>query len=139
MGNVRKFIVYRSLNQQERFELQLQMGEDMRRWTVINGIPDDPKARRIAVEQPAVPSVGRKRKGRTAVSPLSGEPVSVWDAGESYLAGDARGYEAGHLRFRLHGALLRGRWALVRMSGSGAVERPPWLLIFTSVRDRQRN
>ncbi|WP_366630344.1 DNA polymerase ligase N-terminal domain-containing protein [Achromobacter ruhlandii] len=139
MGNVRKFIVYRSLTHHERFELQLEMGEDMRRWTVINGIPLDPKARRIAVEQPAVPSVGRKRRGRTALSPLTGEPVSVWDAGEWFLAGDAGGYEAGHLRFRLQGALLQGRWALVRMSGSGAVERPPWLLISTSVRDRQRN
>jgi bifunctional non-homologous end joining protein LigD len=139
VDNGRKFIVYRSLSQQERFDLLLEFDDAMRRWTVINGMPDDPKARRIAVEQPAVPSVGRKRRGRTAVSPLSGEPVSVWDAGEWNLAGDAGGYEAGHLRFRLHGALLQGRWALVRMSGSGAVERPPWLLIFTSVRDRQRN
>jgi len=139
VGSVQKFIVYRSLTHHERFELQLEMGEDKRRWTVINGIPFDPKARRLAVEHPAVPSAGRERRRRSALSPLTGEPVSVWDAGEWYLAGDEGGYEAGHLRFRLQGALLQGRWALVRMSGSGAVERRPWLLIFTSVRDRQRN
>ncbi|WP_082401277.1 DNA polymerase ligase N-terminal domain-containing protein [Achromobacter aegrifaciens] len=111
----------------------LEVDDAMRRWTVTNGIPVDPKARRIAIEQPPVPPAGRKREGRTAVLPLTGEPVSLWDAGEWYSAGDAGGYDAGHLRFRLHGKRLQGRWALVRMSGAGAVERPPWLLILTSL------
>lgn len=132
MDNGRKFIVYRSLNQQERFDLLLEFDDAIRRWTVINGIPVDPQARRIAVEQPAVPAFGRKRRGHFAGFPRTGEPVSVWDAGEWFPVGDAGGDGVGHLRFRLQGALLQGRWALVRMSGSGAVERPPWLLILTS-------
>ncbi|MCP2518648.1 hypothetical protein M5J07_27240 [Achromobacter mucicolens] len=104
----------------------------MRRWTVINGIPVDPKARRIAVEQRALPAVGRTRRGRVAAMPRSRNPACVWDAGEWYPLGDAGGIDFGHLRFRLHGTRLQGRWALVRMSGGGVVDRPPWLLILTS-------
>nr|WP_301337017.1 DNA polymerase ligase N-terminal domain-containing protein [Achromobacter ruhlandii] len=133
MDNGLRFIVYRSLTQQERFDFLLEIDDAMRRWTVINGIPVDPKSRRIAIEQPAAPTVWRTRGERTAVLPRTGEPVSVWDAGEWYLAGDAGGYYAGHLRFGLRGRRLQGRWALVRMSGSGAVARPPWLLILTSI------
>ncbi|WP_258956305.1 DNA polymerase ligase N-terminal domain-containing protein [Achromobacter aegrifaciens] len=104
----------------------------MKRWTVINGVPLDSQARRIAVEQTPSPAVGRSRKGRGVLLRRSGEPVHEWDTGCWYPVGDASGYEMGHLRFTLRGAILRGRWALVRMSGRGPVLRPPWLLIFTA-------
>lgn len=132
MDNGRRFVVYRCFIRRERFELQLEIGDVMKRWTVINGVPLDSQARRIAVEQTPSPAIGRRRKGRGVLLRRSGEPVHQWDAGYWYPVGDASGYEMGHLRFRLRGAILRGRWPLVRMSGRGAVLRPPWLLIFTT-------
>ncbi|WP_152385687.1 DNA polymerase ligase N-terminal domain-containing protein [Achromobacter xylosoxidans] len=89
MDNGRRFIVYRSLIHQERFDLLLEVDDAMRWWTATHGIPIDPKARRIAIEQPAVHEVGRKSGGRPAALPRTGEPVSVWDAGEWCSAGDA--------------------------------------------------
>lgn len=132
MDNGRKFILYQSLVQGERFELLLEINDSMRRWSVLNGIPLDLQARRIAVEQPVTPEFRPQRTAHIGAFLHSGEPVSVWDAGEWYPVSDAGGYDVGHLRFGLQGALLRGHWALVRMSGSGAVERPPWLLMLTS-------
>lgn len=123
----RKFVIYRSLVIPNRFELQLAFDDYMKRWLVVNGIPFDTEARRIAVEQPDAPIV---RGG--AIRSRRAEPKYPWDAGEWYSLGDRDGYRKGHLRFALRGALTHGRWALVRMSDRGGVAQPPWLLVLLS-------
>jgi len=123
----RKFVIYRSLAIPNRFELQLAFNDYAKRWLVVNGIPFDTQARRIAVEQPDVPIV----RG-AAILPRRGEPEYPWDAGEWYSVGDPDGYRKGHLRFVLRGLLTQGRWALVRMSDRGGVAQPPWLLVLLS-------
>lgn len=123
----RKFVIYRSLTVLTRFELELAFNGFMKRWLVINGIPFDTQARRIAVEQPDEPIV----RGVPILSHRA-EPEYPWDAGVWYSVGDPDGYRKGHLRFELRGVLTHGQWALVRMSDRGGQAQPPWLLVLLS-------
>lgn len=82
MDNGRRFFLCRSLTHQERFELRLEIGEAMGRWSVKKAILLDPKAKRISVAQPEAPAVGRKRTAHPAVSPFRGEPLFVSGAEE---------------------------------------------------------
>ena len=109
----------------------------MKRWRVIHGVPVDLQVRRIAVEQPHGSLSGKRITGRAAVFARNAEPVYTWDAGDWRQFGQSDGYRNGHLQFSLHGQLLRGRWALVRMSDRGGVVQPPWLLVLISTPNAQ--
>ncbi|WP_312992681.1 DNA polymerase ligase N-terminal domain-containing protein [Achromobacter animicus] len=135
VSNGGRFVIYRSLIRPEQFELVLARGGLARRWKVLNGVPTDTKTRHIAVEQPTVCAPYRRFSKRAAVFSRSPAPAYTWDAGIWYSVGDSEGYRSGHLRFCLRGLLLRGRWALVRMSGEGAGRHPPWLFVLTAPPD----
>lgn len=129
--NGRKFIVYRSVNYPSQFELHLQVGALMKRWTVANGVPLDHLAQRIAAEQPLVSAAGLSMR-RGDVLRLGADTVSVWDAGDWFIAGDFSGHYAKHFRFTLRGDILRGEWGLVRVFGGKRTKRTAWLLTRTA-------
>jgi acylphosphatase len=94
------------------FELRLQVGGAMRVWAVPKGPSMDPAVKRFAVELPA-----------------GEEPVTVWDRGTYEQGGRVpwpAALERGHAVFVLHGAKLRGGFALQRTRTG---ERPQWLLV----------
>jgi bifunctional non-homologous end joining protein LigD len=55
--------------------------------------------------------------------------VIIWDKGTwEPLDDPVKGYEAGNLKFTMHGHKMHGNWVLVRMKGKGE-KQEPWLLI----------
>jgi acylphosphatase len=97
-----------------RFELRLEVDGTVRAWVLPKGPSMDPASKRMAFE--------------SAADPERGDGV-VWDEGSYEQGGRVRWPEAierGHAVFVLHGAKLRGGFALQRIR---AGSRPGWLLI----------
>jgi DNA ligase D-like protein (predicted 3'-phosphoesterase) len=99
------------------FELQLEVESAMRAWALPKGPSLDPAVKRFAVEVD------------NPTGKSDADDVSVWDRGTYEQGGRVPWPEAlarGHAVFVLHGAKLRGGFALQRTrSGS----RAQWLLI----------
>jgi acylphosphatase len=94
------------------FELRLEVGDGVRAWAVPKGPSLDPAAKRMAIELGAP----------------SGEGGETWDEGDYEQGGRVPWPEAidrGHAVFVLHGAKLRGGFALQRTGRGG----PRWLLV----------
>jgi acylphosphatase len=104
-----------AVHERERgYDLQLEVGGAMRVWTVPKEPSLDPAAKRLAIELPAPGAAGE---------------ALVWDEGVYEQGGRVPWPDAldrGHAVFVLHGARLRGGFALQR-TGGGA--KPRWLLI----------
>jgi DNA ligase D-like protein (predicted 3'-phosphoesterase) len=107
-----------------RFELHLQLGAAVRSWALPKGPSLDPAAKRLAVE------LGEGTMGSWDFEgSRGGERATVWDRGGYEQGGRVAWPEAlrrGHAVFVLHGAKLRGGFALQR-TRPGA--RAQWLLI----------
>ena len=106
------------------FDLRLEVDGVMRSWAVPKGPSLDPAVKRLAVQ------VGDHVKAHNAFEgTLEGGGVIVWDRG-SYEQGGRVAWpsalDRGHAVFVLHGAKLRGGFALQR-AGRGA--KAQWLLI----------
>lgn len=94
------------------FELWLDVAGEVRAWAVPKAPSLDPAAKRMAIELDAP----------------SGEEGEAWDEGDYEKGGRVPWPEAvdrGHAVFVLHGARLRGGFALQRTGRGG----PRWLLI----------
>lgn len=97
------------------FELRLEVDGAMRAWALPKGPSLDPAAKRFAVEVAADEDVGRD--------------AVVWDRGPYEQGGRVpwpEALERGHAVFVLHGAKLRGGFALQRTRGG---PKPQWLLV----------
>jgi len=106
------------------FDLRLEVGGVLRSWAVPKGPSMDPAVKRLAIEVPDhVP------EHATVEGELGDGHVIVWDRG-SYEQGGRVPWplalHRGHAVFVLHGAKLRGGFALQR-TRSG--DRAQWLLI----------
>jgi acylphosphatase len=96
------------------FTLELEVAGSTRAWAVPKGPSMDPADKRFAIELDAA---------------AAGDETSAWDHGAYEQGGRVPWPEAldrGHAVFVLHGARLRGGFALQR-TRSGA--RPQWLLV----------
>jgi len=111
------FVVLERTAPSRGFELRLEVAGAMRSWAIPKGPSLDPAVKRFGVE------IGDIDAAR------SEEGVSVWDRGSYEQGGRVPWPEAlarGHAVFVLHGAKLRGGFALQR-TRSG--DRAQWLLI----------
>jgi DNA ligase D-like protein (predicted 3'-phosphoesterase) len=119
------FIVQQHAARRLHYDFRLEVGGALRSWAVPRGPSTNPADRRLAVPVEDHDLSHASFEGRIAGGYGSGA-VIVWDTGEYENAGrlpfDAA-LAAGHAVFALHGAKLRGRWALQRVND----ER--WLLI----------
>lgn len=108
------FAVHEHAAPARRFELRLEVGGATRAWTLPKEPSLDPAVKRFAVE----------------ADPAGGEQAAVWDGGTYEQGGRVPWPEAldrGHAVFVLHGAKLRGGFALQRTRGGG--KGAQWLLI----------
>jgi DNA ligase D-like protein (predicted 3'-phosphoesterase) len=118
------FVVQEHQATAHHFDLRLEVGGVMRSWAVPKGPSLDPSVKRFAIQVEDHGVEHNEFEGRT---PNGG--VIVWDRGLYEQSGRVPWPEAldrGHAVFVLHGAKLRGGFALQRTQPG---DRPQWLLI----------
>ncbi|USQ85084.1 3'-phosphoesterase [Streptomyces phaeoluteigriseus] len=110
------------------FDFRLQVGDVLKSWSVPRGPSARPKDKRLAVPTGDHPLVHEDFEGVIAPGEYGGGTVIVWDRGTYEPLGPGAGFEEGlrrgHVSFRLHGAKLRGTYALTRFRGEDH-----WLLV----------
>ncbi|MFG3262998.1 MULTISPECIES: DNA polymerase ligase N-terminal domain-containing protein [Streptomyces] len=110
------------------FDFRLQVGDVLKSWSVPRGPSVRPKDKRLAVPTEDHPLDYEDFEGVIAKDEYGGGTVIVWDHGTYEPLGPDAGFEEGlrrgHVSFRLHGAKLRGTYALTRFRGED-----DWLLV----------
>jgi DNA ligase D-like protein (predicted 3'-phosphoesterase) len=126
------------------FDFRLQVADVLKSWSVPKGPSADPSDKRLAVPTEDHPLEYEEFEGVIPAGEYGGGTVIVWDHGTyEPLSHDRRGRPVdfaeslahGHARFRLHGAKLRGEYALTRFRGGrdgAAGEDAAWLLVKTA-------
>ena len=117
-GNL--FVVHKHAARRLHYDLRLELDGVLKSWAVPKGPSLDPDDKHLAVHVEDHPLGYADFEGVIPRGQYGGGAVMVWDRGHWYpeeaTADDPRAsYEAGHLKFRLEGEKLRGRWMLVRM------------------------
>jgi DNA ligase D-like protein (predicted 3'-phosphoesterase) len=118
------FVVQEHQARAHHFDLRLEVGGVMRSWALPKGPSLDPAVKRLAVEVE-----DHSKAHNTYEGAGHGGGVIVWDQGTYEQGGRVAWPEAlqrGHAVFVLHGAKLRGGFALQR---TRPAEPPQWLLI----------
>ena len=123
------FVIQKHWARRLHYDFRLELDGTMKSWAVPKGPSLDPHDKRLAVHVEDHPIAYSSFEGTIPARQYGAGKVIIWDRGTWQPIGDARGgYRAGNLKFELHGEKLHGQWALVRIKGSDAKERP-WLLI----------
>jgi len=117
-------------------DFRLQVGDVLKSWSVPRGPSADPGDKRLAVPTEDHLPAYEDFEGVIPKGEYGGGTVIVWDRGTyEPLSHDRRGrpvdfaesLERGHATFRLHGAKLRGEYALTRFQGRNGEDA--WLLV----------
>jgi DNA ligase D-like protein (predicted 3'-phosphoesterase) len=118
------FVVQEHQATAHHFDVRLEVEGIMRSWAVPKGPSMDPMVKRLAVQVEDHALEHNDFEG-----PAGSGTVIVWDRGLYEQGGRVpwpEALERGHAVFVLHGAKLRGGFALQRTRGG---EKPQWLLI----------
>jgi bifunctional non-homologous end joining protein LigD len=130
----RRFVVQRHRASRLHYDLRFEIDGVLVSWAVPKGPTLDPNVRRAAFHVEDHPLEYFDFEGVIPAGEYGGGDVIVWDAGtwEPVKAGDppdpGRAVAAGELHVEMHGAKLRGRFALVR-SRSSDPNKDDWLLV----------
>lgn len=124
------FVVQKHAASHLHYDFRLEMDGVLKSWAVAKGPSVDPAVKRLAIETEDHPLAYGDFEGTIPKGQYGGGTVMVWDRGTWEPTEDARkGYKAGRLKFALHGAKMKGQWALVRMKRRPQDRRDNWLLI----------
>ena len=123
------FVIHKHWAKRLHYDFRLELGGTLKSWAVPKGPSLDPTEKRMAVQVEDHPLSYASFEGTIPPKQYGAGKVIVWDEGTWAPVGDAQaGLRDGNLKFELRGQKLHGRWALVRMKGSGE-SKQPWLLI----------
>ena len=124
-GRDRAFVMQKHRATRLHYDLRLEHRGVMLSWAVPKGPSLDPAVRRLAVPTEDHPIEYNAFEGVIPEGEYGAGTVMVWDRGtwEPESEDVDRALAAGDLKFRLHGAKLRGSWVLVRTRDQS------WLLI----------
>jgi len=113
------------------YDFRLELDGVLKSWAVTKGPSLDPADRRLAVHVEDHPLEYGSFEGSIPKGQYGGGTVMLWDRGTWEPVGDPlKDYQAGKLKFILHGDRLQGGWMLVRMGGrSQEAKHDNWLLI----------
>ena len=123
------FVIQKHWASRLHYDLRLEWDGTMKSWAVPKGPSYDSHDKRMAVHVEDHPIAYSSFEGTIPEKQYGAGKVIIWDRGSWQPLGDPRaGYEAGNLKFELHGHKMHGRWVLIRMKGRGE-KQAPWLLI----------
>ncbi len=129
-GSGRLYVIQKHAATRLHYDLRLELNGYLKSWAVPRGPSFDTREKRLAVHVEDHPVAYGTFEGIIPRGEYGGGTVMLWDRGEWEPQHDAeKDYEKGHLKFILYGEKLKGRWALIRMGGSGNEEGKNWLLI----------
>ena len=127
-GERLSFVVQKHDASRLHYDFRLEFGGVLWSWAVTKGPSADPSEKRLAVRTEDHPVAYRDFEGTIPEDEYGGGTVMLWDLGWwEPLGGPEEGLRKGKLHFNLHGARMKGGWALVRMRGKE--KRENWLLI----------
>lgn len=130
------FVVQRHDASRLHYDFRLEAGRTLKSWAVPKGPSMHPGDKRLAVHVEDHPTSYATFEGDIPEGNYGAGHVDVWDHG-TYEPVDENGdkitakaflekLEEGHIKFRLKGKKLNGRFVLVQMKGRGDKN---WLLI----------
>ncbi|MCU1339571.1 MAG: ligase [Bryobacterales bacterium] len=124
------FVVQKHQASHLHYDFRLQWNGVLLSWAIPKGPSPDPSVKRLAMPVEDHPLEYGGFEGVIPEGQYGGGTVMVWDRG--YWVPEVpdvdKALREGQLKFSLHGAKLRGSWALVR-TGIGGSPRTKWLLI----------
>ncbi|MEX1061245.1 MAG: DNA polymerase ligase N-terminal domain-containing protein, partial [Methyloceanibacter sp.] len=125
------FVIQKHAARRTHFDFRLEHDGVLKSWAVTKGPSLDPHEKRLAVRTEDHPLEYGGFEGVIPKGEYGGGPVMIWDEGTWEPIGDPdEGLAKGDLKFRLHGARLKGDWVLVRMKKDRTGgKRENWLLI----------
>ena len=123
------FVIQKHWASRLHYDFRLELDGTMKSWAVPKGPSYDPKDKRMAVHVEDHPIAYASFEGTIPEKHYGAGKVIIWDKGTwTPLDDPHQGYEAGNLKFEMHGHKMHGKWALIRMKGKGE-KQEPWLLI----------
>ena len=129
-GDRLAFVVQKHDARRLHFDFRLEWQGVLLSWAVTRGPSTDPSEKRLAVRTEDHPVSYGDFEGKIPKGEYGGGTVMLWDSGWwEPLHDPAEGLKQGKLHIRLHGARMKGGWALVRMRGRKGEKRENWLLI----------
>lgn len=124
------FVVQKHAASHLHYDFRLEMDGVLKSWAVAKGPSVDPAVKRLAIETEDHPLAYGDFEGTIPEDQYGGGTVMVWDRGTWEPTEDEhKGLKAGRLKFALHGAKMKGLWALVRMKRRPQDRNANWLLI----------
>ncbi|OWU70045.1 DNA ligase D [Phaeobacter sp. 22II1-1F12B] len=129
-GDRLSFVIQKHDASRLHYDFRLEWGGVLLSWAVTKGPSADPSQKRLAVRTEDHPVSYGGFEGTIPKDEYGGGTVMLWDTGWwEPLHDPEEGLKQGKLHFRLHGARMKGGWALVRMRAKKAEKRENWLLI----------
>ena len=129
------FVVQKHAASHLHYDFRLGWNGVLKSWAVAKGPSYVVADKRLAVQVEDHPMEYGGFEGVIPKGQYGGGTVMIWDQGTwepqpAYPDVDA-GLRSGSPKFILHGAKLKGKWALIRMHGrsGGSESKPNWLLI----------
>jgi bifunctional non-homologous end joining protein LigD len=133
-----RFVVQRHAARRLHFDLRLEIDGVYKSWAVTKVPSLDPAVRRLAVQVEDHPLAYGSFEGTIPKGEYGGGVVQLWDRGRwTSKTGNNPSDELkrGRLSFTLRGTIMKGGWALVRLSRNVKTRKPSWLLVKERDRD----
>jgi len=125
-----RFVIQKHWASRLHYDFRLELDGTMKSWAVPKGPSYDTTDKRMAVHVEDHPISYSDFEGTIPEKQYGAGKVIIWDKGTWEPLDDPRkGYEAGHLKFELHGYKMHGKWVLVRINDKDKARQEPWLLI----------
>lgn len=129
-GDRLSFVVQKHDASRLHYDFRLEWSGVLLSWAVTKGPSEDPSQKRLSVRTEDHPVSYGGFEGTIPEEEYGGGTVMLWDSGWWEPLHDPEdGLKQGKLHFRLHGARMKGGWALVRMRRRKGENRENWLLI----------
>ena len=112
------------------WDFRMEIDGVLKSWAVPKGPSLDPTQKRLAIQVPDHDLEHADYEGIIPEGTYGAGPVLIWDKGSFETLDEeapANGIKKGNLKFELHGKVLKGAFALVKLQGAG--REKAWLLI----------